>query len=232
MKKVHILPLPWQQIMKREMTRYWPVHEVSQPLFTTDSLSIRGKQRTHGLKLTKFHGISWVGFLVYCSFGLHGDVLSLLFHTHYSDSFITQSKENNQQEELKKISIFSLTFIYFTSLRWQDEAYINFLRWSTLVGLAHSTTVLRTLTFLGIVLMYVEKCSQTVIPNTHLNFGLGCNVLLHLFNQVHFAYLYADQSSLKAIFHVLLRCCVENYMQLKKLIKVITFMWTEYMNIR
>ena len=30
---------------------------------------------------------------------------------------------------------FILTFIYFTSLRGQDEAYINSSRWSTLVGL-------------------------------------------------------------------------------------------------
>ena len=30
---------------------------------------------------------------------------------------------------------FFLTFIYFTSLREQAEAYINFSQWSTLVGL-------------------------------------------------------------------------------------------------
>ena len=54
------------------------------------------------------------------------------------------------------IIYFFLTFIYFTSLREQDEAYTISSRWSKLVGLelayirmwvAHSTTVLQTQTY-------------------------------------------------------------------------------------
>ena len=50
-------------------------------------------------------------------------------------------------------NVFFITFFYFTSLREQDEAYINSSRWSTLVGLelayicmwvARSTTMLQT----------------------------------------------------------------------------------------